>query len=376
VNTLEVGVPATGPGSYRVEIGEGRLDRLGAACRRHLPAIRRVAVVSDRTVADHYGERAIDALTAEEIEADLVTFQPGEASKSRAEWSRLTDLLLEKGFGRDAGVVALGGGVTGDLAGFVAATYMRGVPVVQVPTSLLAMLDASVGGKTGVDTSRGKNLVGAFHHPAHVLIDPALLETLPERHLRSGLAEAVKIAAVADEDLFDWMEGGSDAVLEGEPGVLAEIVHRSVALKAEVVEEDPTEEGRRAILNFGHTVGHGLELLADYEVLHGFAVAKGMRVEAALGEIMGLTEPGTADRLDDLLDACGVRDRSGGGTAGIDPEALYAAMRTDKKGRAGTPRCVLLGSVGNVAKTEAGGWTHPLPADGATDQLEKALRSG
>ncbi|MFW6192773.1 MAG: 3-dehydroquinate synthase [Gemmatimonadota bacterium] len=376
MNTLEVGVPATGPGSYRVEIGEGRLDRLGVACRRHLPAIRRLAVVADRNVADHHGGRALEALAAEGIEADLFTFPPGEASKRRSEWARLTDRLLEEGYGRDAGVVALGGGVTGDLAGFVAATYMRGVPVVQVPTSLLAMLDASVGGKTGVDTKRGKNLVGAFHHPVHVLIDPGLLETLPERHLRSGLAEAVKIAAVADASLFEWMEAGSASVREGEPGVLAEIVHRSVALKAEVVEEDPTEEGRRAILNFGHTVGHALELLSSYDVLHGFAVAAGMRVEAALGEVMGRTEAGTADRLGDLLDACGVGEGSGAGTEGVDPEALYAAMRTDKKGRAGTPRCVLLGSVGSVATTEAGGWTHPLPADGATDQLAKALRSG
>lgn len=376
MTTLEVGVPATGPGSYRVEIGEGRLDRLGLACRRHLPAIGRVAVVSDRTVADHYGERTLEALAAEGIEANLFTFPAGEASKRRSQWARLTDLLLEEGYGRDACVVALGGGVTGDLAGFVAATYMRGVPVVQVPTSLLAMLDASVGGKTGVDTGQGKNLVGAFHHPAHVLIDPGLLETLPERHLRSGLAEAVKIAAVADEGLFGWMEAGSDGIRGGDPGVLAEIVRRSVALKAKVVEGDPTEEGRRAILNFGHTVGHGLELLSDYEVLHGFAVAAGMRVEAALGEIMGLTERGTADRLGDLLDACGVGERSGAVTAGVDPEALYAAMRTDKKGRAGTPRCVLLGSVGSVARTEASGWTHPLPAEGAMDQLSKALRSG
>lgn len=371
---VEVQVPRTGPTAYRVEIEEGGLDRLGRVCRRRLPSVHRVAVVSDATVAGHYGSRALRALETEGMEADLFTFPAGEASKSRARWADLTDRLLEAGYGRDAAVVALGGGVTGDLAGFVAATFMRGVPVVQVPTSLLSMLDASVGGKTGVDTPHGKNLVGAFHQPAHVLVDLSLLRTLPERHRRAGLAEAVKAAAVGDEGLFDWMEARPTAIRDGEPGVLAEIVHRAVSLKADVVEEDPTEQGRRAILNFGHTVGHALEVLSGYELLHGFAVASGMRVESKLGELMGVTEPGTAARLAELLDACGVVERPEARVAAPDPESLYAAMRTDKKGRSGTPRVALLRGPGRVAPTDSGGWTHPIPEEAGPRLLGQALR--
>ena len=208
----------------------------------------------------------------------------GRASKTREQWARLTDALLEQGFGRDSGIVALGGGVAGDLAGFVAATYMRGLPYVQVPTTLLAMLDASVGGKTGVDTPQGKNLIGAFHPPAAVIADPLVLGTLPERDFRGGMAEAVKHGLIADAAYFAWMERNADALLRRDQAALTRLVRRSVEIKAEVVSGDEREAGRRAILNAGHTVAHALEHATAYALPHGEAVALGLVAECALAE--------------------------------------------------------------------------------------------
>src|SRR5690606_4159708 len=199
-----------------------------------------------------------------------------------------------RGFGRDCCVIALGGGVAGDIAGFVAATYMRGVPFVQLPTTLLAMIDASVGGKTGVDTAAGKNLVGAFHAPRIVIIDPLTLRTLPETELRSGLAEAVKHGAILDAAYFDWIADHVDDLLARDHAALEYLIARSVDLKANVVSEDPLESDRRAILNFGHTVGHALERCTNYRLPHGFAVSAGMCAEAALGQAAGFTNRGAA----------------------------------------------------------------------------------
>jgi 3-dehydroquinate synthase len=372
---LRVRVPRGSAEGYRVHVAPGALERLGGACRREAPA-HRYAVVADATVAGLYGEPALAALEDAGLAADLHTFPPGEASKSRERWARLTDDLLGEGHGRDSAVVALGGGVTGDLAGFVAATYLRGVPVVQVPTTLLAMLDSSVGGKTAVDVPAGKNLVGAFHHPALVVIDPEVLSTLPARQVTAGLAEAVKTAAVADGGLAAWMEERALSLVGGEPEALTELVRRCVAIKARVVEEDPEEAGPRQILNFGHTVAHALEARAGWGLLHGHAVAAGMRAEARLGEALEVTEPGTARRLADLLEACGHRERH---ESGIAPGELLRAAGSDKKAREGEVRFVLLERVGRVARGPGGAWTHALPLEGVEELLAEALgpaRSG
>ncbi len=370
-SSLRIEVPGREPGGYEVHIEPGvfsdlaRLTRLAASAHRY-------AIISDSRVAPLYGERARSALEAEGVEAQLFTFPAGEWNKTRQEWARLSDEMLAEGFGRDSMVVAVGGGVTGDLAGFVAATYMRGIPYVQVPTSLLAMLDSCVGGKTGLDTLEAKNPIGAFHQPSLVLIDPNLLDTLPRFQLTSGLAEAVKAAAIADDGLFEWLESHATRLLEREPDVLTELVRRSVAIKAEVVERDPEESGRREILNFGHTVGHSLEALAGYGVLHGEAVACGMRIEAGIGEILGVTDEGTSERLAALLEACEL-DRPV--EEEFTAERLLEAAQADKKVRGSVLRCVLLDRIGRVAQGAGGGWAHELPPDGALDVLRAALRS-
>lgn len=365
-----VRTPGAAEGEYEVLLEAGALGRLGELCCEAAPA-HHYAVVADSRVAELYGAAALESLREAGCRADLFTFPAGEWNKTREEWARLSDRMLASGLGRDAAVVALGGGVTGDLAGFVAATYMRGVPIVQVPTTFLAMADSSVGGKTGVDTQAGKNLVGAFHHPRLVVVDAALLETLPPLQLRAGLAEAVKAAAIADAELFGWMEERAERLLERDLDALEELIARVVTHKAEVVGADPGERGRRAILNFGHTVGHALELLGGYAVLHGEAVAAGMRVEARLGENLEVTKVGTARRLSALLDACGLDRR-------LETERkaarLWEAAAADKKSRAGAVRVVLLRGIGEVARDPEGAWSFELPEERGPEWLEAALR--
>jgi 3-dehydroquinate synthase len=348
----------------------GVLSRLGELCDSFAPA-HRYALLADSRVADLYGTQALESFEASGRPAELFTFPAGEWNKSREEWAQLSDGMLRRGFGRDCAVVALGGGVTGDLAGFVAATYMRGVPVVQVPTTLLAMFDSAIGGKTGVDTEVGKNLVGAFHHPALVVVDPTLLETLPRMQRAAGLAEGVKTAAILDRELFEWLEARAGDLLDGEPEATAQAVWRVIAHKAAVVEEDPREGGRRAILNFGHTIGHALELVGGYEILHGEAVAAGMRAEARLGENLGVTETGTHQRIACLLEACAL-DRP------LEEErparALWEAVARDKKARGGSVRCVLLETLGRVARSPEGDWTFQIPREEGEAWFSAALQ--
>lgn len=365
-----VEVPVPGGGSYPIRVEPGLLDRVGELCADELSP-HRAAVLADARVAELYGDRVVASFRRADVPVELLTFPPGEASKSRGTWAELTDRMLDAGLGRDAAVAALGGGVAGDLAGFVAATYLRGVPVVQVPTSLLAMVDASVGGKTAVDTRHGKNLVGAFHHPALVAADPEVLETLPAAERAAGLAEAVKTAAVADAELFGWMEDRKERLAVGDPEPVARLVQRCMEIKAGVVARDPRESGLRQVLNFGHTVGHALESRSGWDLPHGHAVAAGMRAEARLGEGLGVTEPGTADRLADLLEGCGHRGRP---EAELAPAALMEAASADKKVRRGEVRFVLLARVGEVVRGEDGAWSRPLPEAGREELLQTALR--
>ncbi len=364
--------PGPSPQEYRVEIAPGSLIRLGEACETHAPA-HRYAIIADSRVAELYGPAARQALAGTGAKAELFTFPAGEWNKSADEWSALSGAMLRAGFGRDSTVIALGGGVAGDLAGFVAATYMRGVPLIQVPTSLLAMVDSSVGGKTGIDTEAGKNLIGAFHPPRHVLIDPLLLDTLPPHQVTAGLAEAVKTAAIADPELFGWLEEHAGLLTEGDAAARAELIARSVAIKAAIVARDPREAGERAILNFGHTVGHALELLFGFSLLHGEAVAAGMRVEGRLGEGLGVTEPGTATRLEALLDRCGLEARP---EEERRPEEIWRVASRDKKAWGGAVRCVLLQRIGSVAQAADGGWAHPLAPETAVEAIGAALRPG
>ncbi|MFL5560704.1 MAG: 3-dehydroquinate synthase [Gemmatimonadaceae bacterium] len=340
---------------YRVTIAHGALDDAGSIITGAAPA-HHYALVSDPNVAPLYAERVRASLAAAAPAAamSLLLVPPGEEHKTRELWSHLTDELLASGAGRDTTVVALGGGVVGDLAGFVAATYMRGIPVVQLPTTLLAMVDASVGGKTGVDTPAGKNLVGAFHPPAAVIADPDTLATLPAPELRAGAAEIIKHGVVADARYFDEVEsvlpglGADDTTL---PLAIAAIVARSVEIKAEIVAADEREHGRRKVLNFGHTLGHAIELLSGYRLLHGEAVAIGMALESEIAERIGVAAPGTAARIRAALTTAGLPVVL---PLGIDPPAIVAATRSDKKARGGRVEYALPAAIGTMAGSDRG----------------------
>ncbi|MQA90339.1 MAG: 3-dehydroquinate synthase [Gemmatimonas sp.] len=331
-----------GPSGYEIRIASGVLDSLPTALAEDVPA-HRYAVVADSNVRALYGDRVLSLLRDAGLTADLFSFPAGESSKTRREWARLSDELVNAGLGRDAAVLALGGGVTGDLAGFVASTYLRGLPLVQLPTSLLAMIDSSVGGKTGVDTKAGKNLIGTFHQPALVLADPQTLSTLPAPEVRSGLAEAVKHGAIADAGYFGWIAGASEPLLCLDSAATAQLIARSVEIKAAVVGADEYEGGLRKTLNFGHTIGHAVEALSKFELLHGESIAIGMVVEATIGEAIGTTRAGTADQLRDTLGRCGLPTHV---PADFAPEAILDLTRVDKKARAGRVEYSLLEEIG------------------------------
>jgi 3-dehydroquinate synthase len=332
-------------GTCPVHIQAGLLETLPDLARAFLPG-RRLVVIADHQVA---------AVVPTRLDAPVLTFPAGERSKSRETWARLTDELLTLGLGRDGALVALGGGVTGDLAGFVAATFLRGIPYLQVPTSLLAMLDASIGGKTGLDVPAGKNLVGAFHQPAAVLMDLRVLRTLPDAELRTGLAEAVKHAVIADAEHFAWLRSRTSRLLARDEATLEMLLLRSVAIKAEVVAADERETGRRAVLNAGHTVAHALEAATNFGLRHGEAVAIGLVLEARLGEQLGHTAAGTSAAIADLLTQCGLPVTMPRGVSRAD---VVAAMATDKKNRSGVLHFSLPARIGAITAP----WTVPVTA--------------
>jgi 3-dehydroquinate synthase len=348
-------------GRYPVYVEPGGLGRLEALVEDHLGGAR-VAMIADAAV---FALLQAGRLGRGAWPGTALTFPPGEPSKTRDQWARLTDALLGQGYGRDSGIVALGGGVAGDLAGFVAATYMRGVPYLQVPTSLLAMLDASVGGKTGVDTPEGKNLIGAFHPPAAVLADPRALATLPERELRSGMAEAVKHGLIADADYFAWMERDVEALLRRDEASITRLVRRSVEIKAEVVSGDEREAGRRATLNAGHTVAHAIEHATAYGLPHGDAVALGLVAECALAEALGVAPAGLGARVSALLRRLGLPVRL---PVPIEPDRLLRAMSSDKKNRGAQVRFALPRALG--AMDEGDRWTREAPEAVIRESLE------
>ncbi len=333
-------------GSYPVYVEPGALTRLPELIARHVPG-RRLALLTDSNV------RALPArwgVGMPPVETELV-IPAGEASKTRERWHELSDILLARKFGRDSALVLLGGGVVGDLGGFVAATFLRGIPYVQVPTTLLAMLDASVGGKTAVDTPHGKNLIGAFHPPSAVIADPRVLATLPEREFRAGLAEAVKHGLIADRAYFDWIGASADQIGARDADALARLVRRSVEIKSAVVSEDEREAGRRAILNAGHTVAHALEQASGYALAHGEAVAIGLVTECRLAESIRLAAPGVAAEVAGLLARLGLPTA----LPGFSPERLLECMAADKKNREFRIRFALPVSIGAMAPGE--GWT-------------------
>jgi len=346
---LQVAVGGAQP--YSIAIGPGLLGQ-GAALADHVRG-RHVLLVSDSEVAPRYLDALRTCLLAvrPDLQIGAYVLEAGEASKTLQEFGNVIQALAALGATRDACVFALGGGVVGDLGGFAAACWMRGVDCVQLPTSLLAMVDSSVGGKTAVDIPAGKNLVGAFHPPRAVFADTAVLATLPPRELRAGLAEVVKYGALGDAAFLAWLEQQADALLAGDQAALAEAIARSCTHKAAIVERDPLEKGERALLNLGHTFGHAIETEQGYsapgrEALnHGEAVAVGMVLAAALSTRLGLADAADAQRLQQLLLRLQLPVRI---PAGLDPQALLARMRLDKKNVAGQLRLVLWRGVGRA----------------------------
>jgi len=335
-----------GERGYDVRVGRGLLETLGEGVAA-LGGVSRAAVISDQTVAGLYGQRVLASLRAAGLTADLLAFPAGEPNKTLATAGRLFDKLfaLAPAVDRSSVVVALGGGVPGDVAGFVAATALRGLRWVQAPTTLLADVDASVGGKTAVDHPAGKNLIGAFHQPRGVWIDVETLATLDARQVRAGLAECVKHGVIRDAALLDLLEAQADALLACRPGPMTELIARNVAIKAAVVAADEREAGQRAHLNFGHTVGHALETLLGLGALsHGEAVALGMVAANALAVRRGLLDADDAGRVAALLERLGLPVRRGG----LDPDTIWRIMQHDKKARGGKVRMVLAEALGRV----------------------------
>lgn len=333
-----------GARSYPIRIGAGLLEDPGAFAASVRG--RRALVVTNETVGPLWQAPVLRALASAGIEADPLILPDGEAHKNLATLERIFDALVDGRHDRDTTLVALGGGVVGDLTGFAAACWHRGVDFVQVPTTLLAQVDSSVGGKTAVNHPRGKNLIGAFHQPRAVLADTDALGTLPEREYAAGLAEVVKYGAIADEPFLRWLEAHRAALLAREAGALTEAVACSCAIKADVVARDEREQDVRALLNFGHTFGHAIEALTDYSTwLHGEAVAAGMVMAAELSRRIGWLSDDAVGRLAALLAAFGLPTWAPPELV-AEPERFRDAMALDKKARDGTIRLVLLERTG------------------------------
>jgi 3-dehydroquinate synthase len=343
-HTLNVGL---GDRSYPIFIEDGIMVDIGAdlAGRR---IAKRYAVIADDKVARLYGSTLMRSLDEAGIAAELLTFPQGEASKNLSVFAELASRLAQRGFDRKDGLIALGGGVTGDLTGFLAASYLRGIPFIQVPTTLLSQVDSSVGGKTGVDIPEGKNLVGAFYQPKAVYIDTAVLTTLPHLELLGGLAEVIKYGVIRDFDFFVFLERHLDKILCLDPGSIQEMILTCCRIKAEVVASDEREADLRRILNFGHTIGHAVEAASDFSIIHGLAVAMGMVAALRLAVACELCRKSDAGRVAALINAYGLPTEIPGD---LDRERIKNYLLTDKKTVAGSVFYVLPTAIGSVVIT-------------------------
>jgi 3-dehydroquinate synthase len=357
VNTVYVELGAR---RYPIHIGRGLLGR-GELYAPHV-AGRQVLVVTNETVAPLYLQALLAAL--KQRQCAVAVLPDGEQYKNMTELNKIFDILLEQRFDRDCTLVALGGGVVGDMTGFAAACYQRGVAFIQAPTTLLAQVDSSVGGKTGINHTRGKNMIGAFHQPRAVVIDTDTLSTLDDRQLRAGIAEVIKYGLIRDAAFFSWLDGNMDKLLARDPQALAYAVEHSCRNKAEVVAADEKEQGMRALLNLGHTFGHAIEAALGYrEWLHGEAVAAGMCMAARLSQALGWLTVDELTVIEGLVTRAGLPIHP---PASLDAATLQDYMAVDKKAQAGRVRLVLLRGIGEAAVT----------ADYPRDKLETVLVGG
>ncbi len=345
MKSLRVGL---GSRSYPILIKDGLLADIGVDLKRRNFA-KRYFVVSDNTVADLYGQQLLASLRQGGYESEILVFPAGEQSKVLSTVGELASRLARLGMDRHDGLLALGGGVTGDITGFLAASFMRGVPFVQVPTTLLAQVDSSVGGKTGVDIPEGKNLVGAFYQPRAVYIDSRVLSSLPSEELLNGLAEVIKYGVIYDRDFFDFLETNRQEILALNLGIIEEVIESCCTIKAAVVEQDEKEADLRRILNFGHTIGHAVEADSNYQLAHGMAVAIGMIAASRLAVLKGIFGPEQAERVVRLVADFGlpvtIPERS-------EPGRLKGYLQTDKKTVGGKVFFVLPTEIGKVKITD------------------------
>jgi 3-dehydroquinate synthase len=349
---------ALGDRSYDIAIGHDTLSDIGSHARRFQPS--QCAVVTDETVAGLHLNAVRASFAAAGLPAKEIILPPGEATKSFDHLARLCDALLDHRLERDDLVIALGGGVIGDLAGFAAAIFKRGVTLIQVPTTLLAQVDSSIGGKTGINARQGKNLIGAFHQPSFVLIDTAVLDTLDRRQLCAGYAEVVKYGLLGDAGFFSWLEQNGAGLLDGDQKARIHAIEQSCKMKAAIVAEDEHERGRRALLNLGHTFGHALEAWAGYSatLLHGEAVAIGMVLAFEISEELGYCASGAAERIVNHLKSVGLPvsiSDIAKDARGRAPKAdeLIALMGQDKKAKSGKLSFVLARAIGETFTTDA-----------------------
>jgi 3-dehydroquinate synthase len=332
-----------GEKSYPVHVGRGLIGEVGALIRERLPSASRCAVVTSEEIQRIHGKALMEALGEADIEATTALVPDGEEAKTWGRAERLIGELLENRLDRKSAVVAFGGGAVGDLSGFVSAIFLRGVSLVQVPTTLLAQVDSSLGGKAAVNHPMGKNLVGAFHQPSLVVSDTELLMTLPRREVLSGMAEVVKHGVIADSELFDYIERRIGELVDADPDALTHVVRRSVVIKARLVSLDERDsKGVRAILNYGHTAGHALETLTEHEFRHGEAVAMGMEVAAKISSELELIEEAEVERQSRLLEKLGL----GMTPPRVGVENMMEVMRRDKKAEGGSIRFVLPTGIG------------------------------
>lgn len=346
MSRFHVGLKKVVDDSYDIEIGAGLVPALIDDLKNGLvPGVSKFAVITDSTVQHLYGEAVCNGLQAAGLKADLFVFPAGEESKVRAVKEQLEDAMLAKGYRRDCCVVAVGGGVVSDLAGFVAGTFGRGVPFVTLATTLLSAADASVGGKTAVDTPLATNLIGLIYQPKKVYIDIDVWKTLPRRQMVSGMAETIKHACLADAEFFAYLEEHMDEIFACDPAVCTHVAETNARIKYNVVMQDEREKGMREILNLGHTAGRALETVCQYTMFHGEAVAVGMMVQAKLGVAHGFMTAEEADRVEALLKKAGLPVRI---PEGIDPEELVKKLYTDKKVRSGKLRFVFQKGIGDM----------------------------
>jgi 3-dehydroquinate synthase len=339
-----------GERSYDIELGVS-LEQAGERIKG-LGLGKKIALVTNPTVNKLYGPRVVDSLKTAGFQVVPIEIPDGEKHKTLKSADDIYTKLLKHGFDRKSALVALGGGVIGDLTGFAAATFMRGVPFVQIPTTLLAMVDSSVGGKTGVNHPMGKNMIGAFYQPKKVLMDLGALRTLPKEELLAGMAEVIKYGVIRDAALFDYLDKNREKILALDSDALEHIVRRSCEIKAEVVGQDERESGLRAILNFGHTVGHAVETAENYAMRHGHAVAIGMVYASRLAHRAGLCDASVPDRVEKLIKSYGLPTDLSALSRKPNVTALMDTMQLDKKAEGGKVKFVLPKKIGEVIVTK------------------------